>query len=228
MNVPSTLRRRGLTAALAAVTVGTTTAVAIPSLAQASDVSTSRVSLTTGHVDVVDIAWEDGEFELAVHDESVTPDVERDPDDVLLVALRGARTTVPDDPAYRFLGAAGSTVSILPQAQNPDLLWPGFSAEEIEPGTFVGDTVEARFTKLSGPDGVSVFTEGADGSPQVVADSEDSTPDVIPLTAGEHFHANVAFEKPGTYRITYQATGVLADTGARVTSAPATLVVSVR
>jgi hypothetical protein len=68
------------------------------------------VVLDKGHVDAVDVEYEDGALALSVHDESVEPGVEYEPSQVLLKALPGARTTVPADPSYRFLGAAGAPV----------------------------------------------------------------------------------------------------------------------
>ncbi|HEY8943025.1 MAG TPA: hypothetical protein VIM73_02135, partial [Polyangiaceae bacterium] len=49
-----------------------------------------------GHVDVVDLAYEDEELEIHIHDESVDPDVERDPAQTLLVVKASAKVQVPD------------------------------------------------------------------------------------------------------------------------------------
>ncbi|MFD0855559.1 hypothetical protein ACFQ07_25180, partial [Actinomadura adrarensis] len=49
--------------------------------------SGERVVLESGHVDAIDIEYEDGELEVHVHDETVEPDVAREPDDVLFRVL---------------------------------------------------------------------------------------------------------------------------------------------
>lgn len=197
-----------LTAATAVVTAGV---LAWGAPAQAG----SLVVLSQGHVDVVDVAYQDGEFELTVHHE-----VEHDPADVLFVARPESATTVPDDPRYAFLGAAGSTVYVLPEVPNEALLFPGLSAEEIETGVFAGDTIQLRFRNVVGPDGLSLFTTDPAGNPTVLVDSEDGLPDPVTLPVASHMHQNWAFEKPGWYLVRVDATGVLAGTGATVTSDP--------
>ncbi|GIJ49248.1 hypothetical protein Val02_61340 [Virgisporangium aliadipatigenens] len=192
----------------------TATALAFGGPAQAAGVVLSR-----GHVDAVDVAFEEGAFGISVHDETVDPDVERDPASVTFKVLPQAAVTVPDDPAYAFLGAAGATVHVLPEAENPDLLWAGLATEELEPGVFVDDSVALRFRQVRGPDGFSLFATDPVGAPVVAVDSEDGLPDVVTLPVATHGHYNWAFERPGTYRIKVDVQGRLAATGATVTSA---------
>lgn len=184
--------------------------------------------LSVGHVDAVDVAYEDGSFELSVHDETVDPGVERDPASVVLVAKPESRLTVPDDPAFAFLGAPGADVWVLPEVEDPNLLFAGLSAEELAPGVFAGDAVRVRFVKFSGPDGVSLFQTDSAGAPVVAVDSEQAGGDVIKLGAGAHAHYNWAFEKAGTYRLTYVVSGRLAATGKVVTSERTAITFEVR
>jgi surface-anchored protein len=192
---------------LAAALLGT----ALP--AQAAD----TVVLSAGHVDIVDIAYEDGALEIGVHDETVEPDVEREVDDVVFLVKKAAKTTVPDNPAFGFLGAAGAATWILPEIQNEELLWPGIATEEIEAGVFAGDTVTLAVQKVNGPGRLAVFTEDAVGSPNVLVNSADGLPDAVALDAGSHLHASWAFSKAGVYFIKVRATGTLTD-GTKVTS----------
>jgi surface-anchored protein len=178
------------------------------------------VVLGAGHVDVADIAYEDGELAIGVHDETVEPDVERDVDDVVFLVKNAAKTTVPDDPAFRFLGSAGASTWVLPEIQNEELLWPGLATEEIEAGVFQNDTVTLKVEKVTGSGRVAIFTEDAVGNPNVLVNSGDGLPDAISLTAGTHQHASWAFQKAGVYLIKARATAKLAGTGATVTSAP--------
>ncbi|MDG4820504.1 choice-of-anchor M domain-containing protein [Asanoa sp. WMMD1127] len=172
-----------------------------------------------GHVDVVGVAVEDGNLHLHVHDESVEPDVEREPEDVRFRVLPAAATSVPTDPAYAFLGAAGDPVWILPQTQDPDLIWAGLGTEEIDAGVLRADTVNVTFAVL-GPGDVAVYTENAFGLPaDILVDTGDGQPDTFALPTGDHLHANWAFEEPGTYRITVAVTGRLAATGRPVADA---------
>jgi surface-anchored protein len=178
------------------------------------------VVLSAGHIDLVDVAYEDGALAIGLHDETVDPGVEREVDDVVLLVRRAARTTVPDNPAFGFLGAPGKPVWILPEIQNDELLWPGLAAEEIETGVLAGDTVTLKVEKVTGPGRVAVFTEDAVGNPDVLVDSGDGLPDALSLTAGAHRHASWAFQKAGVHLVKVRATARLAATGATVTSAP--------
>ena len=196
--------------------------------AQAHAGAPSPVVIGAGHVDVVDVEYEDGELELGLHDESVDPGVERDPSEVVLLAKRQARTTVPADPAFSFLGPAGAPVWILPEIQNEDLLWPGLSTEELESGVFADDTVTLTATRVTGPGRVAVYTEDAVGAPHVLINSGDGLPDAVPLTTGGHQHASWAFQRAGVHRITFQASALLADGGAVVTSEPTTYTFAVQ
>ncbi|MGL5857892.1 MAG: choice-of-anchor M domain-containing protein [Angustibacter sp.] len=199
-------------------------ALALSPSAQAA----SLVSISQGHIDAIDVGFEGGELEISIHDQTVTPDVERDPADVVMVVKRAAKWSVPSDPAFAFLGRPGTKVWLLPEIQDSNLLWPGIAAEEIAAGALVDDTVRIEATRFSGPDGVSLFTNGPSGEPQVIADSEDNQPDRLDMPVGQHVHANWAFEKAGTYRITVQATGRLASTGQTIRSAPAVLTFQVQ
>jgi surface-anchored protein len=200
--------------ATAAVTAGLV-ASAVPAQA------TTTVVFSAGHIDLVDIAYEAGELEIGVHDED--NDVEYATEDVAVVVKRQARITVPNDPAFSFLGTPGvSKVWVLPEIQNTDLIWPGIAAEEIEPGAFAGDQVTLNVQAVHGPGQLAIYTENAVGQPVVLADSGDGLPDALTLTVGDHTHANWAFDKAGTYCVTVRATGTLAD-GQQVISDPATL-----
>lgn len=199
-----------LTAATAALTAGV---LAFSAPAQAGSI----VVIQVGHVDAVDVEFEDGAFALSIHDESVEPGVERDPNHVVLVAKAAAKTTVPDDPAFSFLGAPGANVWILPETQDPNLLWPGLSTEELVPGVFVGDEVKIRFRQVIGPDGLSLFISDPAGAPIIFVDSEDGLPDVVTIPVGGHVHENWAFEKAGVYLIKYDVQGTLVG-GGTVTS----------
>ncbi|GAB7044194.1 MULTISPECIES: choice-of-anchor M domain-containing protein [Catenuloplanes] len=175
--------------------------------------------LSVGHVDAIDVAFEDGELELAIHDEN--SDSEFAPSEAVLLVKREARTAVPADPAYAFLGAAGAPVWVLPQVQDPQLLFAGLSAEELEPGVLAGDTVRINLTGVSGPGDIAIFTQDAVGTPAVLADDTDGLPDTLSVAAGDHEHVNWAFDRAGTYRLTVTASATLAATGETVTSAPA-------
>lgn len=201
---------------LAAVTTAAAATMLVLGAAPAG--AATPVVLSAGHVDVVDVEYEAGALEIVVHDEE--NDVEYETSDVLLRALRGAKTTVPSDPAYAFLGAPGSAVWILPQIQDPALLWAGLSTEEIGTGVLTNNAVTLKLKRVCGPGKVSVFGTSPFGAPSVIYNSGDGLPDSRVLTAGAHEHYNWGFTKSGRYTLTFEATAKVAATGRTVTSGP--------
>jgi surface-anchored protein len=182
-----------------------------------------------GHVDAVDAAFEDDALSVTIHDESIDPDVERDPARTILVVKSGAKITLPDS-RFEFIGPVGATAWILPEneldAAAAGLLWAGLSTEEVEPGVFVDDQVSVRIRNVIGPNGLSLFFSPQDelSPPVVLADSEDGLPDVVPLPISTHTHVNWAFEAAGVYLVRVDVTGRLALPGTpRITSSIATL-----
>jgi surface-anchored protein len=177
--------------------------------------------LTNQHVDV-GVGFEDGRFDLHVHNE--TDDVEYDPRRVILQVNAAAKTQVPADPAFGFLGAPGSEIWVLPQVQDPNLLFLGIGAEEIEAGVFEGDSLILTLRRVKGPGRFTSFTVDAFGRPVVhmnPADGISPATDSVLVLAGGHSEYNWSFTRPGTYRIEFFATGVLAD-GRVVRSKPVT------
>ncbi|TCC50637.1 hypothetical protein E0H75_10565 [Kribbella capetownensis] len=197
------------------VVLPTVAVLALAGVALPADAA-SKVVLDQGHVDVVGIAFENGVFDLHIHDEE--HGVEYSPSEVQLVAKPAAEIAVPDDPSYSFLGTAGSSAWVLPQVQDPELLWPGIGAEEIESGVFTNDALKVDVVGVSGPADFSIFTTDPFGAPTVLADSGDGLPDTINTSAGGHMHANWAFEAPGNYRLKVRVSGKVAATGKTVSA----------
>lgn len=189
------------TAALGLVTTATATA--------APEDAGSRVVLSQGHVDIVGVAFEDGEFNVHVHDETTEPGQERDPSEVLFHVKPEARIAVPADPAYQFLGSPGAPVWVLPQEPDEDLLFAGLGTEELEPGVFRGDQVRVHLLGVRGPGQFSLFTVDAQGAPNVLWDSGNGLPDTLVLPVGSHQHANWAFEAEGDYTLYVLVSGRL-------------------
>ncbi|MFH8838239.1 choice-of-anchor M domain-containing protein [Streptomyces sp. NPDC017868] len=169
-------------------------------------------TLSKGHVDVLDVEYAAGALELHVHDESVTPDVEYAPADVVLRALPASAYTVPTGTCYGHLGTAGTTVYRLPQVENADLLWPGLSGEHLATGVFQNDKVQVKLTSVSGPGKLTVYKNGLCPKNNRSYDSGDTTlANSKDIAAGEHDHANWVFTKAGSYTATFQVSGTLAN-----------------
>lgn len=176
----------------------------------------AQTPLYTGHTDV-GIAYDAtaNEWELHVHDEET--DTEFFPaTDALLMVKYQAQTTVPVGVAWNFLGSAGSSTWILPNTENPDLLFLGLGAEEIEPGIFVGDSFSLALKGVSGPGNFALFDLDTFGDPTVRWNSADgfTGADVLSVPTGGHSHFNWAFSAPGDYVVTLEASGLSTLNGA--------------
>jgi surface-anchored protein len=164
-------------------------------------------SITLGHVDVLDVDYASGTLSLDLRDGTVSPvDDDVDPATVELHALPASKTTVPSTAAYAFLGTAGSDVWILPQQQNANVLWPGWSTEDVAAGALVGNTVSLTLVSATGPGQVALYTTNTFGTPTVKFNTADGLPDSFAVAYGTHAHGNWAFKAAGTYTLTFRAT----------------------
>ena len=172
--------------------------------------------LTAGHTDI-DIGYDDNTFALGIS--YGEPEQDFDVHSTYLVALPGAHTTVPSDPSFSFLGSAGSGIWILPQVQNPSLLFLGFGAEDIAPGTFLNNQLTMTLENVSGPGSFSIYLNDGFGNPTQWFTGGNGSQETI--ATGAHTHVNWAFSAPGDYEVTFQGDAQLPD-GTPVSTGPVT------
>ncbi|MGL5930257.1 MAG: TIGR03773 family transporter-associated surface protein [Dermatophilaceae bacterium] len=161
--------------------------------------------LDTGHVDVFHVsATDDGGLSLGLSEDVTGSDVKRDPEDVVLhVAESALMEGIPD------IYPGAPRAYVLPLTQDPALLWPGWSTEELE-GTSFSD-VDIEITAVDGPGTIHLFTEGAGGEPTSVMRGGDvDLPGTIVVPSPSHVHANWLFSDPGRYELTVRAVSRLA------------------
>ncbi|MEU6497276.1 choice-of-anchor M domain-containing protein [Streptomyces sp. NPDC046984] len=202
---------------LRARTAGLLAAAAALLLSVAAPAQAAPVTLTSGHVDVLDVDYAAGALTLDLLDETTGTAVDRTPADVTLnVPVAAKHTNVPSTAPWAFLGTGG-TAWILPQSQTSGLLWAGWNTAGVPSGTFKDNKLTFSLTGVSGPAGFSIYT--ASGStPTVLFDSGDGLPDALTVNAGAHTHANWGFDAAGTYRVTFSVSGVLSSTGQTVST----------
>jgi surface-anchored protein len=179
-------------------------------LGTAGPAGAAPLVISAGHVDVVDVDYAAGVLNVQLLDGG---GVEHDPAAVELQVLPGARTTVPANAAYSFLGAPGDPVWILPQTQNVNLLWAGWNSTDVPAGVFQSNTMQLSLISVTGGE-LAVYTNGI-GGPTVLFDNGNGLPDTRALATGAHTHANWAFSSAGTYTVTFRVSGTL-TTGAIV------------
>ncbi|TDC30063.1 hypothetical protein E1211_24950 [Micromonospora sp. 15K316] len=195
-----TLVHRAL-AALAATTAAFVGLAATPAAA---------ATIETGHLDVLDVDYVAGALTLDIKSHT-SGDDDLSPAGTTLRLPAAAATTVPSGSAWSCLGAAGSTVYVAPQAENPSLLWAGWNTEDVPAAQ--GPVKMELIGVSSAPAGgrFAIYTTNAFGTPSFRLNSNTAAgcpisvwPGNIP--AGTHAHGNWAFSAPGTYTLSFRAT----------------------
>jgi surface-anchored protein len=189
--------------------------VALAWLAPATAFAADPVALSVGHTDAVAPAYEADALVMKVKDDTTGgPPVFRDPADVVFhVKAPESEVEVPANPSFAFLGEPGSPLWLLPMTQDPDLLWPGFSSEQITPGVLEGDALSWRLTGVDGPGRVFLFEIGSFGTVSSSFRSDQPLPQSKAMSTGVHAHYNWAFTAPGRYTLTFEVTGTRAGGG---------------
>ena len=177
--------------------------------------------LSVGHTDLaLDYASTKQTWDLHVHSDTFDQDFAADA--VVLQVKGEAKTTVPSDPRFNFLGNAGDPIWILPQTQNEDLLYLGYGGDGIPAGVFVGDRVTVTLKSLSGPGDFFSYRVDGFGNPTVLFNTRDGvdTNDVTTVQSGGDAHLNWAFTTAGTYTATIEASGTLVNGNTVSSSGP--------
>jgi surface-anchored protein len=131
-----------------------------------------------------------------------------------------SRIAVPMDEAYSFLGEAGSTVWVGPQAEEDGKIYLAMAADNFPAGVVESDRIEVRLVSFEGPGEFALYETDSFGLPVLnysTADGLDES-DLRVVTATEHSHLNWAFTAPGTYTIGLEATAVRASDGEPLSS----------
>jgi surface-anchored protein len=224
------MRRHLLTAALPLVLLGAVVAACVPPDAGPVPTSTTTTTTTTvpkhvmsvGHADMFEVSVDGAALEVQIKDDSGASPVFRDPAQTVLHVKPEAQITLPDPPgAFGFLGGGGDPVWLLPQVQNPNLLWPGSSTERIGTGVLQGNQVTWTVQSVTGPAGLHTFQNGAFGAPSIWFTTNNAFPQSRQLSVPSHVHFNWAFGATGTYTLVMRADATLAN-GTPVSSGPVT------
>ncbi|MBL9138824.1 MAG: choice-of-anchor M domain-containing protein [Verrucomicrobiales bacterium] len=164
-----------------------------------------RVSLTTGHVDLrIDYdAARSNLLEIVVSDDD--QGVELPAASAILVVAESGRIELPGD--LPPLGNSGDSLWVIPQSQDPGIVFLGLSAEQNPGGIFSG-AIDLRLIDVRGP-GNFFFWQSDLGSLNFFFDSSNGfgTDDSFPQLVGGHSHGNWGFTTNGIYFITLQAFG---------------------
>ena len=177
---------------------------------------TERKVLSTGHVDIGP-RFVDGRWTLMVHDDADGERAWRHTDRTVLRVTDDARLEVPDDPAYGFLHSKpGAQVHVVPQTQDPDVVWVGWNTQDPEVMETIDRGVTMTLTGIEGPGSLVVYLQSGDfGEPKVLWDSTGKARPVW-VDVNTHTHANWVFSEPGVYLVRVALSADLID-GSTVT-----------
>ena len=175
-------------------------ATAVLLLVQPSAHAEAPVVIADGHVDLGP-RLVDGRWTLQIKDDTGDGPVWREPADVVLQVADAARASVPDDPAYAFLGTPGADIWVLPQVQDQRVVWPGWNTQDPSIAEVAGREVDWRLHDVDGPGRFELFLTGNFGAPQTIFSSGRPYPQETGVEAGTHVHGNWVFTAPGAYAL---------------------------
>lgn len=182
----------------------------------------AAVTLDDGHVDGAWIKFVNNAVEVWVGDHTGGGTIERNPADVILRAKPESQKSVPNPARPACLGTPGNPVWILPQVEDPNLLWLGWSAQSITSGVVDGNQVTLKVKSVTPPTagaGFCVYTRSPLGVATVLFYNLDGLPDSVTIPTGPsgHRHVNWAFTASGTWTVKFEVTttvgGVLKSSG---------------
>lgn len=221
------MTRRMRTAAAVAVAAGLLLAPAAAwadddpdldqTIAEAQPIVHGERVLTTGHVDMGP-RFDDGQWTFLIHDDVARAQADaqsvwRYPDETVFHVFDEAILAVPDDPAYEFVGVpAGAEVYVIPQTQNPDVVWLGWNTQDPEVMRAIDRGVTLTLDGVEGRGELLVYLQsGTFGEPQVLWDSRVAEEQPVWVDINTHTHANWVFTQPGVYLAEVTAEAELVD-----------------
>lgn len=206
--------RVALSAALGGLLTGTCCAATEP--------FTPPVEVTTEHSDFLILYQPEAANPLSLVLRDEERGINYSTNEVVLVVGESARITLPAGTPF---GEEGEPIWVLPQSQDPSLLYLGFSAERIPLGIFTRP-FNVRLMSVEGPGHFFAWQAGGFGGLNVKMNSRDGVTEADRTTpiVGSHEHFNWGFTTNGIHRVTFQVDGQRAGESTNLVSLPATFV----
>ena len=165
--------------------------------------------LDHGHVDMFDLTSDEkSDLSLKFKEDVAAPGTLREPESVLLKVKASSWRSIP-------MGLPGAPAGyLLPQTQDPELLWPGWDVLGVRTGGYKAATFDVSYT---GPANgvIQVFKTPSFGGPEsVLADGGYEmrpTGSTITQPYPAHTHVNWVFSAAGRYTLTVTAHATRAD-----------------
>ncbi|MCD4557017.1 choice-of-anchor M domain-containing protein [Schaalia sp. lx-100] len=180
------------------------TAWAEDDLAQSVDstesVSAHNAVVESGHVDIGPKIVE-GEWKILARDDSGATPLWRDLNHFVLKVNDRGLLDAPTQAPYEFLGGKeGQKWWIIPQTQNPDVVWLGWNTQDPEATQRMSRGATMSIGHIHGPGQAWLFLQdGTFGEPRVLVDATVTSPQDVWIDVNTHVHANWVFTQPGVY-----------------------------
>ena len=164
---------------------------------------TNRIAFTRQHVDIRLVFRADAETPITVQIRDGDRGINYPATNTVLVVAEQAKLAIPA--GFEMFGPEGSPLWVLPQSQDPALLFLGFSSEGFPRDLFDG-RLRLQLKEVHGPG--SVFLWQADSAGGVTLrinskDGLDANDRIEPLING-HDHYNLGFTTAGLYELVFQ------------------------
>ncbi|MEZ3160715.1 TIGR03773 family transporter-associated surface protein [Microbacterium sp. BWT-B31] len=212
---------RRFLAVIGAACVSLSAVTGLADAVRASAAAEATVVLDRNHTDALSVRYENDALVLKTRaDLDSGPGRILDPAQVLFHVTDELKDTVPDLPAFSFLGEAGAPIWRISQTYQPGVLWAGWETESLPRGVFASEQVRIRLQEISGPGRVELFVNEVQG-PRRLLSSTDASLRTITENVGAHTHANWVFTAAGTHTFTFVAEADLVD-GRAIRSEPQT------
>ncbi len=162
--------------------------------------ATGPATIDIGHVDVGP-KMIDGKWTVQVRDDSGDQPVWRDPNETVLVVKDEALLAAPTDEAYSFMGAAeGEEWYVIPQTQNPDVVWLGWNTQDPGVTSMIDRGATMSIGPVRGPGKSWMFLQnGTFGEPLLLVDGQKNESQDVWVDVNTHVHANWVFTEAGVY-----------------------------
>jgi hypothetical protein len=163
------------------------------------------VRLTNQHVDlrVVYLPGTTNPLSLRVRDSDAG--ILYRAEEVVLVVAESARVAIPD--GFDIFGSPGASLWVLPQSQDPALLYLGFSGQGLPAGAFASP-LRIGLRSVSGPGNFFVWQADPFSGIAVGMNSRDgiTDADMVSPSVNGHDHFNFGFTSNGLYRVVFRPT----------------------
>lgn len=178
------------------------------SLARATE-SEDAVVMQAGHADFGP-TYANGVWKLKIRDDSGESPVWRDPENMVFQLTDHAIVPMPSDAAYSFIGEKpGANLYVIPQTQNPDVVWLGWNTQESGVLSNLDRGAQLSLDSVRGPGALHVYLENGNNAPQPLWNSTRAMPQQTWIETNAHTHVNWVFSKPGIYHVRLTFSGKL-------------------